>query len=152
MRDGTTSEWGLRSLSKHRHGLPICVVTTMLDFETEVYGANKAEPLIGRLVYATWTSNAIKRDRVICLYVLKEYLKIQIGSAHKPEIMMSYSGGLRLMHISDLEFSNVLVQIKVVQQFVNVHRFIQIMWFSLEFEVVVRVEKCCLTSLLQTWY
>jgi hypothetical protein len=41
--------------SKHRHGLPICVVTTMHDSETEVYGenikygANKAEPLIGRL-------------------------------------------------------------------------------------------------------
>jgi hypothetical protein len=30
--------------SKHRHGLPICVVTTNIK-----YGAHKAEPLIGRL-------------------------------------------------------------------------------------------------------
>jgi hypothetical protein len=35
--------------SKHRHGLPICLVTTMHGSETEVYVANKAEPLIGRL-------------------------------------------------------------------------------------------------------
>jgi hypothetical protein len=45
---------GPRSHSKHRHGLPICVVTTMHDSETEVYGANNTEQIKLSLSLGDW--------------------------------------------------------------------------------------------------
>jgi uncharacterized protein YihD (DUF1040 family) len=40
--------------SKHRHGLPICVVTTMHGSETEVYGANNTEQIKLSLSLGDW--------------------------------------------------------------------------------------------------
>jgi hypothetical protein len=45
------------SHSKHRHGLPICVV----DFETEVYGANNTEQIKLSLSLGDWSYMTLKR-------------------------------------------------------------------------------------------